>query len=295
MAVPGVFAPVVTEDRILSDGGMMRNVPVDIARELCGEVVIVSNLESPPPGPEDLASALALIGRSIDVMIDANVKAQMATLTERDVAIHVQMGDLGTGDFHRVAEAIPKGEVAARAVADELRRYSVPEAQYRAWRESVTSQPPTRMMLADVRITGTERVNADYLLDSMNLRPGDEATTEQIAEETRRIYALGDFERVEYKLTGDRDNSVLEIGVTEKVWGPDFLSFDLGLHASSGGDLSFALRAEHLRTWVNESGGEWHTAVQFGRKSLVKTSFYQPLDDTVMPYSDTPPKPSSTR
>lgn len=278
MAVPGVFAPVITEDRILSDGGMMRNVPVDIARDLCAEVVIVSNLESPPPRPEDLTSALALIGRSVDVMIDANVKAQMATLTERDVAIHVQMGDLGTGDFHRVTEAVPKGEVAARAVADELRRYSVPEAQYQAWRQAVTAQPPTTVAFSDIRITGTERVNPDYVRGRMELQVGEETTAQQIAEDTQRIYSLGDFERVEYKLTGDAEKPTLEIGVTEKTWGPDFLAFDLGLHASSGGDLSFVLRAEHLRTWINDAGAEWQSAVQIGRKSLLETTYYQPLD-----------------
>jgi NTE family protein len=32
MAIPGGFAPVVMDDMILSDGGLVRNIPVDIAR-----------------------------------------------------------------------------------------------------------------------------------------------------------------------------------------------------------------------------------------------------------------------
>jgi predicted acylesterase/phospholipase RssA len=35
MAVPGAFSPVVRGEQVLSDGGMVRNLPVDIARELC--------------------------------------------------------------------------------------------------------------------------------------------------------------------------------------------------------------------------------------------------------------------
>ena len=72
MAVPGAFSPVIMGDRVLADGGQMRNVPVDIARKLCGDVIIAVSLESPPPKAEDLTSALALVGRSVDVMIDAN-------------------------------------------------------------------------------------------------------------------------------------------------------------------------------------------------------------------------------
>ena len=49
MSVPGAFSPVLLDDRVLADGGMMRNLPVDIARELCADVVIAVSLESPPP------------------------------------------------------------------------------------------------------------------------------------------------------------------------------------------------------------------------------------------------------
>jgi NTE family protein len=92
MAVPGAFTPVIVGDQMLADGVQMRNLPVDIARELCGDVIIAVSLETPPPSAEDLKFSLALAGRSLEVMIDANSRAQWATLTEQDVGIAVQMG-----------------------------------------------------------------------------------------------------------------------------------------------------------------------------------------------------------
>ena len=47
MAIPGAFAPVATDQYILSDGGLVRNIPVDVARDLCADVVIVVNLVEP--------------------------------------------------------------------------------------------------------------------------------------------------------------------------------------------------------------------------------------------------------
>ena len=44
MAIPGAFAPVEIDQYVLSDGGMVRNIPVDVARNLCADVVIVVNL-----------------------------------------------------------------------------------------------------------------------------------------------------------------------------------------------------------------------------------------------------------
>ena len=60
MAIPGAFAPVVMDKMILSDGGLVRNIPVDIARNLCADVVIVVNLVEPEADPMKLQTATQL-------------------------------------------------------------------------------------------------------------------------------------------------------------------------------------------------------------------------------------------
>lgn len=279
MALPGVFSPVVTGDQVLSDGGQMRNLPVDIARDLCADVVIAVWLSSPLPEPEDLASAISLLERSIAVMINANENAQIATLTERDVGIDVPMGDITTGDFQRAPETVVLGRAAAEAVADQLRRYSVPEDEYLAWRESISDPGADTMRLADVRVVGLERVNQDYVTARLhNAKPGAAVTTEQINEDTNRIYALGDFERVDYRFTGPPEARVLEIRPEEKSWGPNFVRGDVGLTGESAGNLMAILRVDHERAWLNSRGGKWHNALQLGRQTLLTTDFYQPFD-----------------
>ena len=107
MAIPGAFAPVITDKYVLADGGMVRNIPVDVARDLCADVVIVVNLVEPSVPKEKLQTAAQLIGRSNGVMIEANEKLQLASLTERDVLIDVYMGDITTSDFERVPDTDP--------------------------------------------------------------------------------------------------------------------------------------------------------------------------------------------
>lgn len=279
MAVPGAFSPVLLGDRILSDGGMMRNLPVDVARDLCAEVVIAVSLRSPPPEAQDLTSALSLAGRALDVMIDANQNAQIATLAKWDVNIVVPMGDIGSASFDRVPDAIPLGAAAARNHLEELKRYSVPEAEYLAWRQAVTrpDRAPTR--LAEVRVNGLQRVNPEFVKTQLrNAQAGAEVTSLDIVDDTRRIYALGDFERVAYRLDGPPDARVLELDVQEKSWGPNFVRLDLGLAANGDGQLQAILRADHTRTWMNSMGGQWQSALQLGFETIVGTRFYQPLD-----------------
>ena len=279
MAFPGVFAPVTIDGKLLSDGGMVRNFPVDVARNLCADVVIGVWMSTPPPTAEDLTSSLSVLSRSIDVMFATNQREQIASLRPTDVGIEVQMGDIGTGSFERTPEAIELGRKAAEAHRDALSRFSVPSDEYYAWRAKLSRRAGDGPVIADVRIVGTKRVNPEYVRAQIeNVAPGKPLNAVDIAKDTDRIYGLGDFERVDYSLTGPPDARVLEIAPVEKALGPDFLRFDLGLSTYEGGDIFAILRLDHDRTWMNSLGGQWHNAVQIGRQTIAQTDFYQPLN-----------------
>ena len=278
MAIPGAFAPVVTDKYILSDGGMVRNIPVDIARNLCADVVIVVNLVEEEVKREQLQTATQLVLRSSDVGIMANENLQLESLTERDVRIDVLMGDITTADFERIPDTIPLGEAATRAMASKLAVLAVPEAQYVAWRTGVTAGQNIEARVADVQYKGLERVNPEYLKQRAQLQPGDNIDTAKISAEATRMSALQEFESVEYRLTGDPGNPTLEWWPKEKAYGPNYLKFDLGLYGSEGGDLGFVVYGKHTRTWLNSLGAEWRNEVQLGYFNNISTSLYQPLD-----------------
>ena len=164
MALPGVFSPVTLEGKVLSDGGMMRNLPVDIGRELCADVVIAVWMSSPPAEAAGLTSALSLIGRSIDVMIGAN---ERAANREPDAA---RRGDRRADGRHRherlharsrkpsSSAGAPRTACASSSAATPSRR---PNTSPGSTRLSRTQAPETQ--LAEVRIVGTERVNPEYV------------------------------------------------------------------------------------------------------------------------------------
>ncbi|MEH6549962.1 MAG: patatin-like phospholipase family protein [Pseudomonadales bacterium] len=278
MAIPGAFSPVTTGDYVLADGGMVRNIPVDVARELCADRVIVVNLIEPAVKAEQLQSALQLMSRSMDVMIQANEQIQLQSLTAEDIRIDVYMGDIGTSAFERIPETIPLGEAAARKLADQLSALAVPSVQYAAWRNKVTSGQDIEARLAGVRFEGLERVNPEFLAQRAQVSAGDVVDTEQISAEAQRMSALQEFESVEYRLEGDPEQPTLVWMPHEKRWGPDYLKFDLGAYSSGRGDLAFTLYAKHTRTWLNSLGAQWRNEVQLGYEALFSTSLYQPLD-----------------
>ena len=171
---------------------MVRNIPVDVARDLCADVVIVVNLVEQELTRDKLQTATQLVLRSSDVGIMANENQQLDSLTDRDIRIDVIMGDITTADFERVPETIPLGEKAARGMAEQLARLAVPAAEYQAWRTSVTEGQGIEARLADVKYEGLQRVNPEYLKQRAQVKPGDTVDTAKIsAEATAHVRPAG--------------------------------------------------------------------------------------------------------
>ncbi|NJD31318.1 MAG: hypothetical protein FIB04_05465 [Gammaproteobacteria bacterium] len=278
MAIPGAFAPVHLDKYILNDGGMVRNLPIDVARNLCADVVIAVNLVKQPTEPDKLQTAVQLAGRAMDVMLEANVELQLQTLKPGDVRVDVQLGDIGTADFTRIPETIPLGVKAAHAVADQLAKYAVPETEYVAWRQRVTASQEIEARLAAVQFEGLDWVNPAYLAHMTSSREGDVVDNQELSNQARKMSTVEDLASVGYELQGDPANPTLQWLPREKTWGPNFLKFDLGLYASAGGDAGFVIYGKQELRWLNSLGLQWRNEVQLGYNNFLSTSLYQPLD-----------------
>ncbi|MBV8404651.1 MAG: patatin-like phospholipase family protein, partial [Gammaproteobacteria bacterium] len=278
MAIPGAFTPVITDRYVLADGFMVRNLPIDVTRKLCGDVVIAVNLAKPNAKREQLVGPGSLISRSNDIMSEANERVQLQTLTERDIRIDVDLRDFSAADFERTAETIPLGEKAARAVAARLASLSVSAEEYAAWRSRVTVSQKLEIKVADVQFRGLQYVNPEYLRTLTRVRAGNTVDVAAISGDAARLAVLDELESVEYRLEGDPDNPTLVWEPREKQIGPDVLRPSMGIYAAGGGELRFELEAQYVRRWLNSFGGQWRNRVQLGTSSSFTTSLYQPLE-----------------
>ena len=117
MAVPGALAPVEINGRLLVDGGIANNLPIDEARKLCADVVIAVNISTPPLKRDELTSALSVTGQLINFLGKQTVDQQLKSMGSGDVLIQPGLGDITAGSFERAADAIRIGEEATRAMA----------------------------------------------------------------------------------------------------------------------------------------------------------------------------------
>ena len=281
MSVPGAIAPVERDGRLLVDGGIANNLPIDEARRLCGDVIIAVNISTPPMKREQLTSALAITGQLINFLGKQTVDEQLRSMGERDVLIAPDLGDISAGSFDRAADAIRVGEQAARAMAGKLARLSVPPEQYAAMRAAQVRPAQALGTVDEIRIEGLQRTNPEVVRQLVESRPGEPLTEEKLGADLRRVFGTRDFETISYRVVGGETGPrALLIEPREKSWGPDYLRFGLGLASDFSGDSQFNLLAQYRRTWINRLGAEWLTEAQIGQDTRLSTEFFQPLDET---------------
>ncbi len=278
MSVPGAIAPIEIDGRLLVDGGIANNLPIDEARKLCADVVIAVNISTPPLKRKDITSALSVAAQLVNFLGKQTVDDQLKSMGSRDVLIAPDLGDISASKFDRSADAIRIGEQATRAMADSLKRYSLPPEQYAALRATQVALSKPLGTVDEIRFEGLTRTNPEVLRSLVHSKPGEPLSEEKIGADLRRIYGRGDFESIGYHLAGDGPRAMV-ITPQEKAWGGDYLRFGLGLQSDFQGDNAFNALVQYRRTWLNHLGGEWLTEFQVGQDTHLTTEFYQPLNE----------------
>src|SRR6516165_6439496 len=110
LSAPGVFAPVERDGKLLVDGGIADNVPVDIARSMGVDLLIVVDVGSTLLPRKELTSAPVISNHMLAILINRNAQAQLASLGDKDVLITPILGDASAFDFGSVARVISVGE-----------------------------------------------------------------------------------------------------------------------------------------------------------------------------------------
>ncbi|MFH0997298.1 MAG: patatin-like phospholipase family protein [Pseudomonadota bacterium] len=280
MSVPVAVAPVEISGKMLVDGMLTQNLPVETALAMNPDIIIAVNVGTPLLKREELNSILGVSGQMLSILTEQNVQASLALLKPTDILISPELGDFSTGDFDNLPQISPLGEAAARKVAEQLAQLSIPEKEYAALRQhQLFATAPDLRPVDEIRFENLERVNPVTVQAVMETQTGQPIDQQILDRDMRRLYGTDNFEHVNYRFLEEPGKRVLAVDAIEKSWGPDYLRFGLGLSSDLQGDAYFNLLASYRKTWLNSLGAEWRNDLQIGRTSSLMSEFYQPLDD----------------
>jgi NTE family protein len=308
MAIPGFFSPVELEDRLLVDGGMVNNLPVDVAFEMGADIVIAVDLGEALSAREVGRSVVQIYQQTIRMLTRPNVDSRLEI---SDLVINPGVSGYATMAFDKIVEIMEKGEETTRGMVDEIARYSVAPEVYQAHRQAQIPPPPEPVRIDFVDFVGNERVDDRVIRKHIRLEAGSELTLKMFGddlsellgggsrreerrvkqltgetpidlralfEDLRRIYGLGEFEQVDFGFEERGEERGVVIRMREKPWGPNYLHFGLEIATEGSGDTLLQFLVNLTKTTINARGAEWRSDLLVGNNRGAFTEFYQPLD-----------------
>lgn len=280
MSIPGVYAPAEWQGKLLVDGGLVQNLPVDAARAMGADIIIAVNVGTPLSPRKDLGSIAGVMGQMLNILTEQNVQKSLKELRKEDILITPDLSKYTSGDFTKSAEIMKVGEDAARKIFDQLKKLGVPQKEFAAWNakrhELIETDKPHQ--LADIRVDGLKTVNPKSVLAEIKIRPGDTVTTSQVEAADKKIWQDDDFLSVPYRFEPGPDGmEVLVFEPQEKTWGYSSFRFGGRVQTNFDDDNNFQFMLQHTLGWLNSWGGELRTEAQIGKKVSFSMQLYQPI------------------
>lgn len=271
---PAVFSPVEINGRLLVDGGVVDNLPVDVAKAMGAGVVIAVDVGTPRVRREALSNGVVITAQAVTVLSQRRVREQEG---HASVVIRPSLDGYPTLDFAHIAPLVQRGEVATRALETTLRRFSVSEQQYDEYRRGLLMKHPRQMDIQSVQFAGTTPEDERLLRKEMRTTPGAPMQPEAIQKDLLRLYNSGDYSSVNYQVVPEGKSADLQIRATPNALGPVF--FRLGFHFSSDFEnhSEWGVLAGLRWTQVNARGAEWRTDADIGLNRTLVTEFHQPF------------------
>lgn len=278
MSIPGVFAPVEIDGKMLVDGGVANNLPVDVARSMGADIVIAVDISTNLSGREQLTSSVEITAQLTSIMIQRNTVDQIRTLTKQDILIRPELGSITTGDFFRAGEAVATGRKQAEALKDHLARLACDEKEFHAYLQFQRKKDQELPEIDAIEVANKTSLPTGLIDAHIDLKPGTKFSMAELKRTIDQIYGIDMFERVDFFLRKKDKSSGIVIEPLEKSWGPNYFRFGLGLEDNFKGTSSYGLTAQFTKTAMNSRAGEWRSEVRIGESPRFFTEFYQPLD-----------------
>lgn len=278
MAVPALFPPVEHGDKLLVDGGVSNNIPVNVARMMGADIVIVVDISAPLKSKDEISSFASVLDQLMTIMTKKAAREQLATLTDQDILIRPDLGDISFVDFERTLEALPRGVKAARKMISQLQKIALSKDDWQAHLDARHREKQNQPPIDFIRIVNNSSVSDKIISTRLSQKQGQPFDADAMSKDLTEIYGLELFEEVNYSLAEENGQFGVEIQAKQPQNGEDHIRFGMALQGDFEGETGFQLAAGYTNLALNSRGGEWKALFKVGDEFGLSTEFYQPVD-----------------
>ena len=223
MAIPSIFTPVELDGKLLVDGGLVHNFPVDEVLDMGADIVIGVAVSDSLYKADKLNSLIAILNQATFIMSVNNTLDQIELV---DYFLRPQMDPYATGSFNDCDSIIARGEQCGRSAYTMLKRLADSLHQLRTFEpiEKPTLDPSLR--IGEISVVGNDRIPEQLILRKMRVQSGDTLRLNNIESRIDAIYGTRYFDRIMYAIESDSQGLAgLRLDVKESA--PGSVAFNL--------------------------------------------------------------------
>lgn len=218
-AFPSLFAPVEIDGKLLIDGGVVNNYPIEEIRKLGADIIIGVDVQ------EDLKDKSALVDATKIVVQITNlqmIEGMKKKIGQTDIYIKPEVDNYGIISFDERATIIKKGEEVAFSVYEKLKEIG-----------ASTPIPEEKIIVSDsiqiekIDTSTLKNYTRSYLLGKLGIKSGTKVSYDDIKIGIDKLNATQNFETIRYTLEPLNSKDKLVLTVKENPI-KTFLKF--GLH-----------------------------------------------------------------
>jgi NTE family protein len=274
MSLPGIFSPVRSGDHLYADGGLLNNIPIDVAKEMGADVVLGIHLETAPLSPKATLPSYGVLGQSISVMIAAN---ELRSMEQADILVTVPLQKYTALDYDKADIIIKAGYDAAAAKASVLAAYSVSQAEWDQYIAERNARRKTAPIPTFIEVAGTSSPAMKKGMEKqLSGLIGQPVETEKIDQDMMSIIGQGRFTTSTYSMVEKDGQQGLQIQAEQKSYAPPIVRPLILIDGSDYNNVLFSIGA---RITFLDFGGyrsELRNDVVVGSQYLLNTEYYHP-------------------
>jgi NTE family protein len=203
MSIPTVFTPVMWGNRLIVDGGLRRNFPVQEVIDMGADIVIGSYTGAVLKSGDELNSVLDIIGQTSFFMgvFDAIEQRKLV-----DIYIEPKLDKYNASDFNNGKEIIAKGKEAALKKYDKLQDVAKILNTTKAGSEREKLTTPETLVVKNIVLRGIQHKQKSFVLARLGIRPYFPFSIAELENGIDRVYGTRYFYRLHYTFEQNDDN-----------------------------------------------------------------------------------------
>nr|WP_315197935.1 patatin-like phospholipase family protein [uncultured Flavobacterium sp.] len=206
-SLPSIFAPVIIDNNLIIDGGVINNYPIDEVRKMGADIIIGVDVQSGLLSKDELRSASKVFFQITNLQMVERMKTN-ANLTE--IYIKPDVKNYGVVSFEKASEIIKKGEDATFSIYEKIDLLVDKANPYHKPKLKVETDS---LNIVDIKINELKNYSRDYIIGKLSFKPKSKISFRDLETGINNLNATQNFSNVSYYFdkNGEYDDLVLTL------------------------------------------------------------------------------------